>query len=58
MQSVPNVMEAVRQADCVIIITNHSTYDYAAILKEAKFIFDSRNALGKSGKKNPKVVRL
>jgi UDP-N-acetyl-D-glucosamine dehydrogenase len=58
MQSVPDVMEAVRQADCVIIITNHSTYDYAAILKEAKFIFDSRNALGKSGKKNPKVVRL
>ena len=58
MESVPDVMEAVRQTDCVIIITNHSFYDYKAILKEAKFIFDSRNALGKLGKNNPKVDRL
>ena len=58
LQSVPDVMEAVRRADCVIIITNHSQYDYPAILEEAKFIFDSRNALGKMALKNPKVVRL
>lgn len=58
MQSVTNLMESVRQADCVVIITNHSQYDYQAILKEARFIFDSRNALGKMGKNNPKVVRL
>jgi UDP-N-acetyl-D-glucosamine dehydrogenase len=58
MESVTDVMEAVRQTDCVIIITNHSFYDYKAILKEAKFIFDSRNALGKLGKNNPKVDRL
>ncbi|MFZ2098879.1 MAG: nucleotide sugar dehydrogenase [Anaerolineales bacterium] len=58
MQSVPDVMDAVSNSDCVIIITNHSSYDYEAIIKEAKFIFDSRNALGKLGKKNPKVVRL
>jgi UDP-N-acetyl-D-glucosamine dehydrogenase len=51
-------MEAVRNSDCVIIITNHTSYDYEAILREAKFIFDSRNALGQSGKKNPKVARL
>jgi UDP-N-acetyl-D-glucosamine dehydrogenase len=58
MESVKDAMDAVRQADCVVIITNHSEYDYQAILKEAKFIFDSRNALGKLGKNNPKVVRL
>jgi UDP-N-acetyl-D-glucosamine dehydrogenase len=58
MESVPDVMDAVHHADCVVIITNHSVYDYKAILKEAKFIFDSRNALGKMGKNNPKVVRL
>lgn len=58
MHSVDDVMQAVREADCVIIITNHTVYDYQAILKEARFIFDSRNALGKQGKKNPKVVRL
>ena len=58
MESVTDVMQAVRQADCVVIITNHKVYDYSAILQEAKFIFDSRNALGKLGKNNPKVVRL
>jgi UDP-N-acetyl-D-glucosamine dehydrogenase len=58
MESVTDIMDAVRQADCVVIITNHSEYDYQAILKHAKFIFDSRNALGKLGKNNPKVVRL
>ncbi len=58
MQSVIDVMEAVRRSDCVVIITNHSAYDYPAILQEAKFIFDSRNALGKLGKNNPKVARL
>ena len=58
MESVIDLMEAVRQADCVIIITDHTSYDYQAILKEAKFIFDSRNAMGKLGKNSPKVVRL
>ncbi len=58
MNSEPDLLEAVRQADCVVIITNHSSYDYAAILKEARLIVDTRNALGVSGKTSPKVVRL
>jgi len=58
MKSVDDLKKAVSEADCVIIITNHKEYDYKDILKEAKFIFDSRNALGKHGKNNPKVVRL
>ncbi len=58
MESVKDVMPAVRAADAVVIITNHTTYDYAAILESAQFIFDSRNAMGKLGRENPKVVRL
>jgi UDP-N-acetyl-D-glucosamine dehydrogenase len=58
MHSVPDLMAAVRAADCVVITTNHKTYDYKTILDAAKFIFDSRNALGKMGKDSPKVVRL
>lgn len=56
--SVKDLMQSVRDADCLAIITNHSTYDYPAILKEAKLIFDARNALGKIGKGNPKVYKL
>jgi UDP-N-acetyl-D-glucosamine dehydrogenase len=58
MDSVPDVMEAVREADAVVIVTNHKVYDYEAIVREAKFVFDSRNATGKFAKGNPKVVRL
>ena len=58
MHSVSDLMAAVRAADCVVITTNHSSYDYTTILAAAKFIFDSRNALGQIGKESPKVVRL
>ncbi len=58
MDSVKDLMSAVREADCVVIVTNHSQYDYLAILEAASLIFDTRNALGKLGKDNPKVARL
>lgn len=58
MESVPDLMAAVRTSDCVVIVTNHKVYDYPAILEAARFIFDSRNALGRAGKESPKVVRL
>jgi len=58
MDSVPDVMAAVRGADCVVIVTNHSSYDYVAMLKEARLMVDTRNALGTLGRDHPKVVRL
>ena len=58
MTSVPDLMGAVKAADCVAIITNHTAYDYEAILDQSQLIVDTRNALGKNGKDNLKVVRL
>jgi UDP-N-acetyl-D-glucosamine dehydrogenase len=58
LKSVPDMNKAMREADLVVIVTNHSTYDYKAILSEAKLILDTRNALGDAGRDNPKVVRL
>jgi len=58
MQSVADLMSEVRSADCVVIITNHKVYPYAEILDAATLIVDTRNALGKLGRANPKVVRL
>lgn len=60
MHSIPDadLMQAVKAADAVVIITNHTSYNYTAILEAASFIFDSRNALGKLGKQSEKVVRL
>jgi UDP-N-acetyl-D-glucosamine dehydrogenase len=58
MDTVPDMMKSVKEADAVIIVTNHTEYDYKAIIDSAKFIFDSRNATGKLGQNNEKVVRL
>jgi UDP-N-acetyl-D-glucosamine dehydrogenase len=58
MHSVPDLMESVRTAAVVVIVTNHKSYNYSEILDAARFIFDTRNALGKIGKESEKVVRL
>jgi UDP-N-acetyl-D-glucosamine dehydrogenase len=57
-QSVKDLMASVKAADCVVIITNHSTYDYAAILEASKLVVDTRNALRLHGKTHPKVTKL
>ena len=58
LDSEPDLMKAVEASDCVVIVTNHTAYDYPAILAKAGLLVDTRNALGKLGKNNPKVVRL
>ena len=58
LSSVPDLMKAVESVDCVVIINNHSQYDFAAIHKKAKSVMDARNALGKLGKGDPKVTGL
>jgi UDP-N-acetyl-D-glucosamine dehydrogenase len=58
LDSVTDLMAAVKAADAVVIVTNHSAYDYPAILAAASLIIDTRNALGKLGLSHPKVVRL
>jgi UDP-N-acetyl-D-glucosamine dehydrogenase len=44
------------QADCVVVVTDHSGVDYAAIVDRARLIVDTRNAL--KNYPSPKVVRL
>jgi UDP-N-acetyl-D-glucosamine dehydrogenase len=41
--------------DCVLIVTDHSDYDYRKIVKEAKLVVDSRNAT--KGIADAKIVR-
>lgn len=58
MTSVPDMLDAAAEADCAVIITNHKVYDYAALLDKAQLIVDTRNALGKAGRSDPKVFGL
>jgi UDP-N-acetyl-D-glucosamine dehydrogenase len=43
-------------ADCVVIITDHKEFDYAALVKNARLIVDTRNALKAFDSSN--IVRL
>jgi len=58
LKCVPDLKKALRSADCTVIITNHSDYDYDQVLDLSELVVDTRNALGEKGKDNPKVVRL
>jgi UDP-N-acetyl-D-glucosamine dehydrogenase len=43
------------QYDCVVIVTDHSDYDYRRIVQESQLVVDTRNAT--RGIQSPKIVR-
>ncbi len=43
LKSVPLTQENLHNADCVLVATDHSAYDYEFILKHARLIVDTRN---------------
>jgi UDP-N-acetyl-D-glucosamine dehydrogenase len=45
LRSEPLTPETLAAADCVAILTEHRTVDYAAVLASAKLIVDTRNAI-------------
>ena len=44
--------------DAVVVVTDHSGIDYAALVEEASLVVDFRNATGAAGSDNPKVWKL
>jgi UDP-N-acetyl-D-glucosamine dehydrogenase len=54
LESLPEAAAA--DADCVVIVTDHTAFDYDSLLARASLIVDSRNAL--KGKRSEKIVRL
>jgi UDP-N-acetyl-D-glucosamine dehydrogenase len=58
LECVTDLKMALRRADCVVIATHHSSYNWSQVLDESVLIVDTRNALGPAGKASPKVVRL
>jgi len=48
-------LENLGQYDCVLIVTDHSDYDYQRIVQEAQLVVDTRNAT--KGIQSEKIVR-
>jgi len=45
MHSVPLSPQALKAADCVMIVTDHKALDYRMIKQQAQLVVDTRNAL-------------
>jgi len=45
-----------RQYDCVVISTAHAAFPYREVVRHARGIVDTRNAL--RGRRNRKIIRL
>ena len=56
LKSIELTKDKLNKFDCVVIATDHSSVDYGFILKNSRFIFDTRNAY--RGIKSGKVIRL
>ena len=52
MKSVPLTEKNLRKYDCVLISTDHSSYDHAFIARHASLVVDTRNAMKNIKKKN------
>ena len=49
---------AIEEADCVVIATDHSTYDWETVAQRARLIVDTRNALRHVRQARAEIVKL
>ncbi len=56
LQSVPLTPEALSAADCVVIITDHTDFDWAWVTEHSHLLVDTRNAVKENGR--ARVVKL
>ncbi|MBM4147366.1 MAG: nucleotide sugar dehydrogenase, partial [Nitrospira sp.] len=58
MKSVKLTKEVLKNSDLVLLVTDHTAFDYAFIEKYAQRIVDTRNAFRKNGVRSRKVCRV
>ena len=58
LESVALTPEQLAAVDCVVIVTNHRRFDYASIVRHARLIVDTRNALAATEAQTCRVIRL
>jgi UDP-N-acetyl-D-glucosamine dehydrogenase len=56
MRSVNLTPENLASYDCVLIATDHSSYDYEALVRDAKLVVDTRNATRQVKQNREKIV--
>ncbi len=56
MRSLPLTPENLSRSDCVVIVTDHSAYDYPMIVDHAQLVVDTRNATRRVSRNREKIV--
>jgi len=58
MSSIPLTEKNLKKYDCVVISTDHSSYDYGFIAKHSRLVVDTRNAMkGVSGSARGNIIK-
>jgi UDP-N-acetyl-D-glucosamine dehydrogenase len=58
LKAIELTAEALREADCVLVLTNHPEFDYDVVAREARLIVDTRQAIPPTPDPGVRVVRL
>ena len=58
LKAVDPSAEVLREADCVLILTDHPEFDYAAVARHARLIVDTRHRLPQTADGPDHIVRL
>jgi UDP-N-acetyl-D-glucosamine dehydrogenase len=58
METTALTEEWLKTADCVVIVTDHTNFDYAWVVANSHLIVDTRNALGQFKRMNNNGVRI
>jgi UDP-N-acetyl-D-glucosamine dehydrogenase len=56
LSAVEPTAEALASYDAVLIATDHSSYDYAAIVRNSRLVVDTRNATKQVKEHREKIV--
>jgi UDP-N-acetyl-D-glucosamine dehydrogenase len=58
MKSVVLNQETLQSADCVVITTDHSSYDWEWIVENSQLVMDTRNATKSVKSNSTRIVKL
>ncbi|MDA8440982.1 MAG: nucleotide sugar dehydrogenase [Peptococcaceae bacterium] len=58
LESIPLTDEKLADADCVLILTDHSIFDYDHVVAKAKLVVDTRNATKEVKQNRERIVKI
>ena len=54
----PRLGEALSAADLVVVVTDHSSYDWEEVVRRSRLVVDTRNAVARAGVRGGRVFKL